>query len=96
MGKPRACYRRTGTTDPGRCQRTAATIPEPSRSSPRIQLNQRAIVGLYLSKCKEALAQLPELLKSMKILGDMERIATNDRASIEELARRTRTRSPKA
>ena len=70
---------------PGRCQQTAATIPEPSRSSPRIQLNRRAIVGLYLSKCKEASAQLPELLKAMTIIEDMERIATNDRASIEEL-----------
>ena len=85
MGKPRAYYRRTGTTDPGRCRRTAAEMAESSTSSPRIQLNRKAIVGLYLSKCKEALAQLPELFKVMKIIEDMERIAENDRASIEEL-----------
>ena len=85
MGKPRACYRRTGTTDPGRCRRTAAEMAESSTSSPRIQLNRRAVTSLYLSKCKEALAQLPELFKVMKIIEDMERIAENDRASIEEL-----------
>ena len=85
MGKPRACYRCTVTTNTGRCQETAATMPEPSTSSPKIQLNRRAVTGLYLSKCKEALAQLPELFKVMKIIEDMERIAENDRASIEEL-----------
>ena len=85
MGKPRAYYRRTGTTDPGRCRRTAAEMAESSTSSPRIQLNRKAIVGLYLSKCKEASEQLPELFKVMTIIEDMERIAANDRASIEEL-----------
>ena len=87
MTKQRAYYRRTGTTDPGRCKETAAEEAESATSSPKIQLNRRNITSLYRSKCQEALAQLPELLKSMKILGDMERIATNDRASIEELAR---------
>ena len=87
MTKQRVYYRRTGTTDPGRCKETAAEEAESSMLSPKIQLNRRNITSLYRSKCQEALAQLPELLKSMKILGDMERIATNDRASIEELAR---------
>ena len=61
-------------------------MAESSTSSPRIQLNRKAIVGLYLSKCKEASAQLPGLLKAMTIIENMECIAESDRASIEELA----------
>ena len=87
MTKPQPRYRRTGATITGRCEETAAEEAESPTPSPGIPLNLRTITSLYRSKCQDALAKLPELLKAMKILGDMERIATNDRASIEELAR---------
>ena len=87
MTKPIPRYRRTGATITGRCEETAAEEAESPTPSPGIPLNLRTITSLYRSKCQDALAKLPELLKAMKILGDMERIATNDRESIEELAR---------
>ena len=86
MTKPQPRYRRTGTTNTGRCQETAAEETGSSTSSPGIRLSRRAIAGLYLAKCKEASAQLPGLLKAMTIIENMECIAENDRASIEELA----------
>ena len=67
MTKPQPRYRRTGATITGRCQETAAEEAESATSSPKIQLNRRAVTSLYLSKCKEALAQLPELFKVMMI-----------------------------
>ena len=85
MGKRWTSNRRTVTTNTGRCQRKAAPKAESSTPTPTIRLTQRNVTSLYLSKCTEALEKLPELLKAMTIIQDMERIAANDCASIEEL-----------
>ena len=85
MGKRCTSNRRTVTTNTGRCQRKAAPKAESSTPTPTIRLTQRNVTSLYLSKCTEALEKLPELLKAMTIIEDMERIAANDRKACEEL-----------